>query len=84
MSEPDATAPPYIAAADELCNRIHALIPEHPEILTIDSAWDLFRVPGFNCDDLQPSWAQASWALGKARSIYRSEHPTSTEATPDA
>jgi hypothetical protein len=61
----------YEATANELCRRIAALIPEHPEILTLESAWDLFKVPGFKCDDLQPSLAQASAALAFAQREYR-------------
>lgn len=60
----------YEATADELTKRITALIPENPEILTLESVWDLFKVPGFKCEDLQPSMAQASWSLGKAKSEY--------------
>ena len=57
----------YVATADELVNRISALIPSHPEILSIENPFDLFKVEGFKCDDLQPSLAQASWALSKAK-----------------
>lgn len=57
----------YENTAEELANRIEALIPTNPEILKMDSPWDLFKVPGFKCDDLQPSMAQAAWALGKAQ-----------------
>jgi len=61
----------YADTADELTKRILALIPEHPEILTIDGPFALFKVPGFKCDDLQPSLFQAGWALAKARQLYR-------------
>lgn len=60
----------YASTADQLVERIVALIPTHPEILRMNSAWDLFTVPGFECSDLQPSLYQASWALSKARSIH--------------
>ena len=56
----------YTSTADELVNRISALIPSHPEILKIENPFDLFKVEGFKCDDLQPSLDQASWALSKA------------------
>jgi len=57
----------YESTADELTRRIEALIPEHPEILKMDNPWPLFKVPGFTCEDLGPSMAQASFALGKAQ-----------------
>jgi hypothetical protein len=57
----------YEETANVLVRRIEALVPEHPEILNLDSAWGLFKIPGFKCDDLQPSLAQASWALGSVR-----------------
>lgn len=40
----------YASAANTLADRIEALIPDHPEILTIESAFALFKVPGFKCD----------------------------------
>lgn len=36
----------YEETIDELTQRILALIPEHPEILTIESVLDLFKVDG--------------------------------------
>ena len=57
----------YEEIADELTRRIFNLAHEHPEVRTMQSAWDLFRVPGFNCDDLAPSLHQAQWALARAR-----------------
>ncbi len=59
--------PGYTGAAEELAQRIHALIPTHPEILTMDSPWGLFKVEGFKCDDLGPSAFQAGWALHEAQ-----------------
>lgn len=61
----------YAATADELCDRIKKLIPTHPEIMTIESTFDLFKIEGFKCDDLQPSLAQAGAALAKARRLHR-------------
>ena len=61
----------YSATADELMKRILTLIPSHPEIMTIESPFDLFKIDGFNCDDLGPSLAQAGWALIKARKIHK-------------
>jgi len=57
----------YESVGQQLVTRIMALVPEHPEILQLDSAWGLFKIPGFKCDDLQPSFGQASAALGIAQ-----------------
>lgn len=69
----------YENVANELVNRILVLIPEHPEIMTIESPWDLFKVPGFKCDDLQPTLFQAGWALGRARQQYKFDNPPPAE-----
>lgn len=47
--------------------RIAELAETRPEVLELTSVWDLFKVPGFYCDDLQPSLAQAQWALMKLK-----------------
>lgn len=57
--------------ANEMGRRILALIPANPSILTMDGPFGLHAIPGFECDDLQPSLAQASAALGWARNQYR-------------
>ena len=57
----------YSDTADELVSRILKLIPDHPELITMDDPWKLFKVDGFNCNDLGPSLYQASWALSKAQ-----------------
>ena len=59
----------YTATADTLTDRIRALIPSHPEIMEMESAWDLFKVDGFDCKDLNPSAFQAGFALGKAKEL---------------
>lgn len=61
----------YSKTADTLVERITALIPTHPEILEIDDPFKLFKVPGFKCDDIAPSFFQASWALKKAKHIHK-------------
>lgn len=61
----------YSQTADSLVERIKVLIPEHPEILTMPSPWDLFKIPAFKCDDIQPSLFQASWALSRARAEWK-------------
>lgn len=57
----------YASVADQLVERIKALIPDHPEIMDMTSPWDLFKVDGFDCNDLSPSMFQAGWALNKAQ-----------------
>ncbi len=61
----------YETVANALEDRIFQLIPEHPEIMEIESAWDLFKIEGFNCNDLGPSAAQAGWALAHAKRRYQ-------------
>lgn len=51
--------PGYGEAIDELVKRILDFIPKYPEILVMDDPWQLFKIPGFTCDDLGPSLAQA-------------------------
>jgi hypothetical protein len=60
----------YVATADALTNRIVAL---GLQVLAIDSPWALFKVDGFRCDDLAPSFAQAQFALVKAQAILRQQ-----------
>lgn len=62
----------YTSTADKLVEIIEALIPEHPEILTMDSAFALFKVEGFKeaIKGLDPSLAQAQWALSTMRPTY--------------
>lgn len=59
----------YTAAANVLAERIAALIPGHPEIMDMDSPFDLFKLDGFECGDLEPSAMQAAWALAKAKKM---------------
>jgi hypothetical protein len=54
----------------ELAGRILALIPGHPEILSMDEPWGLFRLPGFRCDDLDPTLAMAGEALSIAKTKF--------------
>ena len=65
----------YGATADALTERIIALIPEHPEILELKSAFGLFDIDGFKCDDLEPSYMQAAWALAKAKGLHKYGQP---------
>ena len=65
----------YESIADELKDRILKLIPDHPEILTLESSWDLLSVDGFKCNDLDPSMAQAGWALATARREWKENRP---------
>jgi hypothetical protein len=54
----------YEKTADALVDRIIAL---GPQVLAVTDAWALFKIKGFTCEDLQPSLAQADWALMKAK-----------------
>jgi hypothetical protein len=60
----------YEDTANELVRRIVALIPAHPEILSMDSPWDLFDINEFEYEDLEPSCFQAGWALANAKRQY--------------
>jgi len=55
--------PEYNSVIFKLVDLITDLVPEHPEILTLENSFDLFDIPEFNVDDLQPSLYQASKAL---------------------
>lgn len=57
----------YVNTADRLVERIEALVPAHPEILALDGPWGLFKIPGFNCQDLAPTMFQAGWALAQVQ-----------------
>jgi hypothetical protein len=61
----------YESTCDVLTHRILGLIPENPDILEMYDCWKLFDVEGFKCDDLQPSMAQAGFALRAAQQMYR-------------
>ncbi len=61
----------YEATGYILKDRILEAIPKNPEILQMTDPWDLFHIPGFNSADLQPSLAQACWALAKAKEEYK-------------
>lgn len=63
----------YQGTADELTNRILVLIPDNPQIMDMEKAWELYDIDDFKCDDLQPSTFQAGWALNKAKQLYREE-----------
>lgn len=65
----------YEDTAHTMIERIYSLIPEHPEILQLDSPWDLFQIDGFGCDDLQPTLAQAAVALSIAKAKYKANNP---------
>lgn len=71
----------YENIATILSQRIEALIPTHPELLTLNDPWQLFNVEGFQCDDLGPSLAQAAWALGDAQGRYKVKHAVGKTVT---
>lgn len=60
----------YVGIANELQDRILALIPDHPNIMQLKDPWGLFKIPEFRCNDLGPSFSQASWALASAQKIW--------------
>jgi len=66
--------PGYAGTANALRDRIVALIETNPEIMDMESAWDLLKVEGFACDDLAPSAFQASWALKAAKETVLQQH----------
>ena len=57
----------YASVVDTLVDRIKALVPAHPKLLYLNTPFGLFGIPGFQCDDLQPSLAQAGAALSIVR-----------------
>lgn len=62
----------YTATADRLVQRMLESFKEHPEAAKLDSVWDMLKVPGFQCDDIGPSHAQAGWAFNTAKRLFRS------------
>lgn len=58
----------------EVTRRILKLMPDNPQILQFQTAWDLLDVPGFDISDLQPSLAQTTKALVDAQRQYEEEH----------
>ena len=63
----------YESVAHELRDRILKLIPSNQKILLIDDCWDLFKIDGFSCKGLNPTVAQAAWALKAAKEQYKSQ-----------
>jgi hypothetical protein len=63
----------YESTGQELVKRIKALIPNNTHILTMTECWDLFKVPGFKCDDLDVTMAMADAALSIAKRQYTQE-----------
>ncbi len=61
----------YSATADRLTERIESMVAQHPEIMTMTNVWDLFKIEGFTVEDIQPSFAQASWALSSVQQRAR-------------
>jgi hypothetical protein len=57
----------YESNAIIFMNRVMALIPENPHILTMESPSELLKIDGLEYEDLGLSFYQASWALGQAK-----------------
>ena len=66
------TLPPfYKQTADSLLQRILELAKTKPaEVAEMSEPWGLFKL-GLDTSDLEPSLAQAQWALGRAQTILR-------------
>lgn len=64
----------YNNITQELTERIIKLIPDNPQILEIESPWDLFNIEGFYCKDLEPSLFQAAKAITDTRIRYKEEN----------
>jgi len=58
----------YEKVARQLVDRILDTVAKDP-LLAMTDAWELFSISGFQCGDLGPSYAQASWALLEAQKI---------------
>ena len=65
----------YSATVNAVAARIEALIPDNPHIMGMTSAWDLFKVPGFDVSDLNPSLMQAEYGLALAKQNIRKKEP---------
>lgn len=57
----------YGTTGEELVKRIRALIPANPQIKDMTDPFALFKVPGFDCSDLDVTYAMAGAALAKAQ-----------------
>lgn len=64
LDEADRAA--YFATCEELSRRIEAALRRNPGV-EIKSPWDVLDLPGFDCSDLEPTYAQAAFALLEAR-----------------
>jgi hypothetical protein len=64
----------YNDSALLLSERILALIPENLQIMDFVDPSQLFKVKGFTCDDIGPSYFMASWALSRAKYFYKEQH----------
>ena len=76
ISDGNYTTRDYADTANSLADGIKAMILDHPEILEIQDVFDLFKVEGYKLvnDKFEPSLAQASWALQRAKQMYNEEN----------
>lgn len=69
----------YASVGEAMVTRILESMRLHPEVAQLDDAWGLFKVPGFKCDDLGPTYAQAAAALARAKQLYAKETNTNVQ-----
>lgn len=72
----------YDGVVGALADQIRALVPLQPEILQLEGPCGLFRVPGFNCEALNPSLEQAPLALRFVQREQAMAAPTATHSAP--
>lgn len=60
----------YLAQIVAVAERIEALLPSHPEVLTAENAAALLKIDGFKVDDIAPTGIQVSVALDAVRAKY--------------
>ena len=59
----------YEAVGNEIVRRIEALLPDHPELLTFTTAWELVDI-GLEVDDLRPSGFQINAAFNAVKAAF--------------
>ena len=62
--------PSYTQTANSLVERILELAKTKPEVEEMREPWGLLKL-GLDTSDLEPTLAQAQWALDRAQTILR-------------